>query len=220
MGKEFQMACSEAFGQRMLLATGRDRISRHTPCSGDEREEAAASLQGAKGSKIKDPKAAGKAGAKAKDSNGGSARRQRPRCNDKDRKSDRRPKGKDKALGRSASELGIEWNGSYCPDGHPHFFVDVSKVYEGALFKCGQCQQHKWLPVTTDGARALSLLMGKYGTAGGYRVYLDSNRPAKVLMAKLQDLWYARQRITDDGQFTALVIAVMADKEYDKKEVA
>jgi len=57
------------------------------------------------------------------------------------------------------------------------------------------------------------------GNTDGYCKFLDSNQEVKVMIAKLQDLWYARQRIKDDEQFKNLVVSVMEDKEYDRKEV-
>jgi len=56
------------------------------------------------------------------------------------------------------------------------------------------------------------------GTTAGYCKFLDKHREAKVLVAKLQDLWYARQRISVNEQFLKLVISVMEDKEYDRVE--
>ena len=39
------------------------------------------------------------------------------------------------------------------------------------------------------------------------------------MVAKLQDLWYARRQMTNKDEFRELVISVMNEKEYDKKEV-
>ena len=41
---------------------------------------------------------------------------------------------------------------------------------------------------------------------------------ALALMIKLEDLWYVRKEVIDDGTFVEIVKAVMKDREYRKEE--
>jgi len=126
---------------------------------------------------------------------------------------------KPKQLVRSASELRIEWIGSFCPDGQPHRLIGIHNLNGGSLLKCSNCKKHVWLPAVISDATKLDSMIDHLGNTDGYCKFLDSNQEVKVMIAKLQDLWYARQRIKDDEQFKNLVVSVMEDKEYDRKEV-
>lgn len=220
MGKELSLACSEATEQSMLLANGRTRVSSSSPIRRDKRKKSATTTTGAKRCSTKAPPPKSKTSAKSKGTDGSTSRRQGYGQHDKNRKQDRGVEGKDKTIGRSATELGIEWVGSYCPDSTPHFFISHRYLYEGSIFKCQKCFKHKWLPMHLNDAVVLEGMINKYGTVTGYRNYLDGHREAKILVAKLQDLWYARKRISSNKDFLKLVVSIMEDKEYDKKEVS
>ena len=220
MGEAIQMACSEILGRRMLLATGREGIRNLTPTNRDQREEKIRTNKRTKGSKAQNPTTAGEVGAEAKDTNGGAANRIRPGRGNKDRGKDRRAEGTDKSARRSARELGIEWIGGLCPNGEPHYLIDSFRLDGGSIFRCKRCSKHTWLPAGTEDARKFSLLISKYGVRKGYCEMLDEHRPAKVMVAKLQELWKAKRYMVDKEQFLNLVLAVMSDKEYDKKEAS
>lgn len=220
MGEEFQMARSEIFGRSLLLATGGSGLFSSTPISRDKREEAITTNKRTKGSKTKAATPKSKISPKAEDFDGGSTRRKRHRRSNKDRQPDRGAKGADSTPRWSASELGIEWPGSYCPDGKPHTFVESYQLDGGALFRCSGCKRHKWLPYSFEAARDFDNLVDSLKVNKAYHKLLDSNRTAKVMIAKLQYLWYARQDISDDRIFTKLIISVMNEKEYDRKEAA
>jgi len=217
MGNELSLACSEAAQQSVLLAGIRTRVSNSPPIHRDKRKKSTTAITRAKRCSTKASPSKSKTGAKSKVSNGSASKRQGSRQHDKNRKQDRGAKGKDKTIGRSSAELGIEWVGSYCPDGSPHFFISNRNIYEGSLFKCQKCSKHKWLPMQFNEAVVLESLMNRHGTATGYCKYLDEHREAKILVSKLQDLWYARKRISNDKDFLKLVVSIMEDKEYDKE---
>ena len=158
--------------------------------------------------------------ATAEDSDGGSSKRKRHRRHDKDRQQDRGAQGADTTPRRSASQLGIKWIGDICPDGRPHYLVDKHTFAGGSLFKCINCLQHVWLPTYIKDATELEMLIKMYGAHTGYCKLLDKNRDAKVVVAKMQHLWDARQTMTNKEEFKRLVISVMKEKEYDRKETA
>ena len=219
MGKELSMARSEDAEQSMLLADGRSGVSLLTSSGGDKRKKASSTINKEKGRKAKATSAKSKARAKVEDSDGSAPKRGRPRIYDKDRKSNRGAEGADTTVRRSASELGVEWIGSYCPDGQPHFLIG-SRASDGwSMFRCRGCTKHLLLPASLRDAVELEHIMKRYGATAGYCKYLDRYRNAKVLIAKMQDLWRAKQHSTDSVQLVGLIVKVMEDKEYDRKEV-
>ncbi len=229
MGKEFSMACSEDNTNRNqeLLDGIRTGVYKDTSSGRNKRKEEITTIRKGKGRKIKDTKTKSKISTKAEDTNGGSARLTRHRYGGKDRKSDRGVKGKDKAIRRNttklavknAKELGIEWIGSYCPDGKPHVLIGTHDLYGGSLFKCNNCKKHVWLPIYIKDAAKLDSLIDYFGATAGYCKYLDSNRDAKMLVAKLQDLWNMRSESKMSNiEFARIVVRVMEDKEYDRKD--
>jgi len=231
MGKELEMAWSKETKQSirreskpssMLLARSRSRVSTTASSRGNKRKKTTTANSKGKDREVKDIKTKSKISPETENTDGDTIRkpkRGRPRRDNKDRKPDRRIEGKNSNGRRSASELGIEWIGSYCPDGRPHHLVGIHNLYGGSLFKCSNCSKHVWLPICIRDAAQLDSLIDSYGTTTGYRKYLDTNRDAKVLVAKLQDLWYLRQQTdSDDKEFAGVVVKIMEDKEYDKKE--
>jgi len=221
MGKESKMARTKRARQDMLLADSRARLPVYSPTGRNKRKEAASTVKKAKGRKAKDSAAESQIGAKVEGIDGnttGGARRSRYSQDDKDRQSDRGVEGEDKVGRRSASELGIEWIGSFCPDGQPHFLIGTHIFNAGSILKCRGCLKQVWLPIAITEAATLGELIGRFGTTGGYCRYLDKFPEVRMLMAKLQDLWYARQKISDDKQFMRLVTSTMEDKGYDRKE--
>lgn len=226
MDKALQMACSETVctskhsdrrrTKDMLLAKGGSGVFESTPSRRNKRKETTTIKQKEKGRKAEAPTPKGKVSAKAKNSDGSSPKRGRPKLYDKDRQPDRGAEGADRTPRRSASELAIEWIGSYCPDGQPHFLIGKHNFDGGVILNCRGCGKNLWLPTNPSDAAKLDILIDRYGVTGGYRAYLDKHREAKCLVAKLQDLWYAEQRMEDNGEFMKLVISVMEDKEYDR----
>jgi len=217
MDKTLPMARSEEH-RPVLLDAGGTSISSLTSSTRDKRKKMSTAKQKEKGRKAKAPTPKGKARAKAKDIDGSTTKRRRPSLHDKDRKPDRRVEGADKAPRRCASELGIEWIGSYCPDGQPHYLIGRNNFNGGAILICARCKKSIWLPILINEAAILDSMIDRLGASQGYCKYLDKNREAKMLVAKLQDLWRAKQRMEDNKDFVKLIISVMEDKEYDKKE--
>ena len=199
-----------------LLATGGSSIPSRASNNRNERKKTTTTKQKAKGRKAKDTSPKGKIGAKAKDPDGSTTKQGRPRLYDKDRKPDRGTEGADKVPRRSSAELGIEWIGSSCPDGQPHFLVDRNNFGGGIILICRNCKKSIWLPTIINEAARLDRMIDRLGTTQGYCKYLDTNRDAKMLVAKLQDLWRAKQRMENNEDFVKLVISVMEDKEYDR----
>lgn len=203
----------------MLLASGRDSISICTSSRRNKRKASAKANRKTKDRAAEDITTTCSVSAEAQRADGDTARKsksRRYRKNDKNRQPDTRAKGKDRTPRRSASELGIEWIGSLCPDGQPHFLVSKHTFDGGSLFKCNNCHKSIWLPTYIKDATELEFLIKYQGTQDGYCKFLDKNRSAKVVVAKLQELWYARQKITDNDEFMNLVIKVMEEKDYDR----
>lgn len=216
MGKELSLARSEEAEQSMLLASGRSGVSNLASSGGDERKKASSTVNKEKGRKAKATSAKSKTRAKVKDSDGSAPRCKGPRQHDKDRKSNRGAEGADTTIRRSASELEVEWIGSYCPDGEPHFLIGSRASNGWSMFRCRKCAKHVLLPAEMRDAVDLEHMINRYGATAGYCKYLDRYRSAKVLIAKMQDLWRAKQHITDSVQLVRLIVSVMEDKEYDR----
>ena len=202
--------------QTQLLGDGRPGVSGNTSLHRNKRKEAATTVQKAKRGKTKDTPTKGKTSTTIEDSDGGTSQRKGYRQSNKDRQPNRGAEGEDRTLRRSASELGIEWVGSYCPDEQPHYFIASFNLDGGNFFKCKRCLKYIWLPASITEATILGRLIDHIGTTNGYHKYLDKHQGVKVMVAKLQDLWYARQKISDDEEFVKLVTSVMEDKEYDR----
>lgn len=200
----------------MLLAAGGSGISSRTSSGRNKRKKTATTINKAKGRKAKDTSPKGKASAEVEGPDGSTAKQGRPRLYDKDRKPGRGTEGADKVPRRSASELGIEWIGSFCPDGQPHFLIGRNNFGGGIILICTNCKKSIWLPILINEAAILDNMIDRLGATQGYCKYLDKNRDAKMLVAKLQDLWRAKQRMENKEDFVKLVISVMEDKEYDR----
>ena len=219
----------------LLLAGSGPRLPEGPSSRRNKRKETAITSKKSKSRTAEDSPPEGKISAEAEDLDGGSPRRKGHKRSNKDRQPDRGAEGADRTprrsaselglmdekpeqLVRSASDLGIEWIGSHCPDGQPHHLIGIHNLDGGCLFKCTGCKKHQWLPTIMTEAANLDRMIDHFGAEAGYHKFLDKHREAKMMVAKLQNLWYARQRMGDDGEFMKLVVAVMEDKEYDKKE--
>lgn len=229
MGNTLPLARSEdsrlpnrhARAHRELLDEGRSGVSSHTSLRRNKRKKATPTSKRTKGSSAKDTPTKSPVSAKVKDLDGGTSKRKGHRHSNKNRQPDRGAEGEDRTLRRSASELGIEWIGDFCPDGQPHRLIGKHNFDGGSLLKCAYCQKHIWLPTLINDASTLDSMIDYLGPQAGYCKFLDKHQEAKVMVAKLQDLWYAKQGITDSDKFMSLVISVMEDKEYDRiKEVS
>jgi len=224
MGSTLPMACSEGRNtsrRAQLLGEGGSSLPIITSSSRNKRKETTKPNKGRKSGAAEDIEAESQISTKAKISHGNTSKRaksKRHKRNDKDRKSNRRLKRKNSAARRSAKELGIVWIGSFCPDGHPHYLVGKHNLDGGSLFKCKYCHKYVWLPSLINEAAKLGEAVTRYGAQAGYCVYLDEHQAAKVMIAKLQEIWHARQEVTDDGEMLELVTKIMEDKEYDRKD--
>ncbi len=219
MGKELPLARKKEERQPVLLVRAGNGEFVPAPSIRDPRTEEPDATEGSKGGKVKDTKAKGKSGSKVKGANA-RPRRQRHRRDNQDREQDRGDEGEDSRPGRSAQELGIVYPGSYCDELEtvPHYWNEVDVVAKGSLYQCRFCYRHLWLPLSTYDAEQLSKLIRKYGSSKGYCYYLNRHRPAKLLIAKLQDLRMLETEITDRREFARLTDKILSDKEYDRKE--
>ena len=218
MGKELPLARKKKFRPSVLLASARSGELASSPSHRDSGQEETVTTKRKEKGKTADTVSESKTSPEAEVPNGGSSKRRRGRQGDSNRESDRGTKGTDSICRRSAKDMGVEFPGSYCPSGEAHYFAEVDGVDRGILFRCIRCYKHLWLPNRYDEAEMLSNLARKYGLAGGYLVYLNSHTVAKIMIAKLQDLWYARKRVTDDEQFAKLVVSVMDDRDYGREK--
>lgn len=123
--------------------------------------------------------------------------------------------GKQRIQIRSASELGIEWIGSLCPDGRPHYFIGVHTVGIGSLLKCSNCYKHVWIPFIMKDAAEFDVLVNRFGANTAYQKMLDKYPEQKILVGKLQKLWYMRQEVGKNLPVDK-VLEVMGDKDYGR----
>lgn len=202
-----------------LLDEAGSGVSGRASERGNKRSPPVKANKGTKGRAIEDTKAAGSVGAKAKVSDGDTTRgtkQIRHRSDDKGRKPNTGAERKDSNSRRSAKELGIEWIGDYCPDGRPHFLIATHAFDGGSLFKCSNCLKHVWLPTYTKDAAEFDIWCDNYGAQTAYCKLLDKNPSARMMVIKLQDLWYSSKNASDLVEFAKLVVDTMEDKDYDR----
>lgn len=145
MGNTLPLARSKTAGNRrrtkdMLLASGRTRVSRSSSLRRNKRKKTAATTKRTKTRSAKDTPPESSISAEVKDLDGSTSKRKGHRHSNKNRQPDRGAEGEDRTLRRSASELGIEWIGDYCPDGQPHFLIGIHTFDGGNLLKCRHCR--------------------------------------------------------------------------------
>lgn len=230
MGEELPLARSES-GNRparqrgrpsVLLVGGRPRLPTYSPNNRNKRKETVRVNKEAEDRAFEDSPPACSIGAEDKAPYGDTAirpKRGRYRKHDKGRKSDNGAKGADSVRRRSAEDMGVVWIGDYCPDNQPHHLVSIHNLDGGSIFKCKHCYQHIWLPSEIKDASRLESLIGYLGAQAGYCKFLNSHRPAKIVVAKLQDLWRAKQMSPNNGEFLLLVLDIMKEDNYDARRV-
>lgn len=219
MGKELSLARSQEERLSMLLASIRSGQFGEESASRDKRQEDATTSRTDKSRAAKGTTAKGKVSRKAKRTNASTSTSGRYRRGNKNRQSDRGDEGEDSKPGRSASELGIRWIGSYCPDGSPHYSIEYDKVEGGSVYRCIKCHKIKWLPVDFYEAIKLGTMMDKYKQQEGYCRYLNLHRSTKIMVAKLQDLERLSSKIDDKMEFARIADKILSEKDYDKKKV-
>ena len=210
MGKELSVARSEDARWSVLLAITGAGGAITTSSYRNTGQAKTTITKGKARGKAKGTAPKGKAGSNPKGTNAGTSKHKGHRQGHKGRKPDGRTEGTASQPRWSAKELGIEWPGSYCPSGEPHHLVEVERHGTGSLFRCIKCLKHKWLPFDYADLLVVSRLVHQYGLEDGYRAYLDKHSYAKMLIAKLQYLWYARQASTDNLEFARLADRVLS----------
>ncbi len=222
MGKELSMAREEEERQSVLLASPSVRKFIFAPSGRDKGTQESNPSKGGKGRKAKDTKTKSKGSCKVKRTYAGYSESARRRPSDKNRKQGGGDEGEHRKARRSAQELGIVHPGSYCDDARivPHYWIDTDRVEKGSLFQCKLCHRYLWLPTFHLDADKLGKLMRKHDFTEGYCIYLNYHRPAKLLVAKLQDLRRLGMEITDKMEFARLTDKILSDKDYDRKEVS
>jgi len=116
--------------------------------------------------------------------------------------------------------LGIVFPGAYCDEIEtvPHYWIGVDIVEGGSLFQCRFCRRYLWLPMFHLETEKLSRLIRRLGSDKGYCHYLNRHRPAKLLVAKLQDLRRLETEVADKREFARLADKILSDRDYDRKE--
>ena len=151
------------------------------------------------------------------------AQQKKPRGASKTRRPNRQASLGEQGLpvGKSAQELGVTFPGSHCDEAKliAHFWTEVDRPYGGSLLQCKLCRRHLWLPASFADAVVMHRYIDKHDTTEGYCRYLNRHRPAKMLMAKLQDLRILETEVSDKREFARLADKILSDKEYDRKEV-
>jgi len=220
MGEELSVARKEKEGQSMLLVRTGSGKAITTSYSGNKRTQEPSSLKGSNGRAAKSTETKSQGSGKTKGANARSTKQARRGRDNKDRKSNRKHEREDRIIGRSAQNMGIVHPGSYCDEleAIPHYWREVEKVCEGSLLRCMNCYKYIWLPLSEHEAERMGKLMRSSGKDEGYCEYLDRNRGAKIIVAKMQDLGRMEAEATDKRKFARLVDKVMSDRNYDRKE--
>lgn len=220
MGKELSLAREEEEGRAVLLASPSVREFITAPSSRNERTQEPNTTKRSKGTKVKDTETKSKGSSKAKGADTRPRRQRRGRDN-QNREQDRGDEGTHKSIRRSARVMGIVFPGAYCDEAKtvPHYWFEIDAVDKGSLLQCRFCRRYLWLPMYHLDAGKLSGLIRRYGKNEGYCRYLDRHRPAKLLIAKLQDLRRLEMETADKREFARLTDKILSDREYDRKEV-
>jgi len=220
MGEELQVARPEEEGQPVLLAITGAGEAIYSDYNGNQRKEKSSPTKKGKGRKTKNPKAKSQSSSKAEGADASPSKQARRRRDNKDRESDRGDEREHKPSRRSAQELGIKYPGHYCSGNEetPHYWSDVDKVGSGTLLQCKRCREYLWLPLSFVDAMKLSNLMRKFGEDEGYCRFLNKRRPAKLIVAKMQDLRKLIETSTlSRRQLAKMVDKIMSDKGYDRE---
>ncbi len=219
MGKEFPLAREEEEGQPVLLAGTSSGECEAGTCTRKSRAKVSSASRGRKVRKIKYTKTKSQGSVKTEGADASPIKEDRRRRGYKDRKSDRGDEREDKPVGRSASELGIVHPGSYCDELNtvPHYWIDKEHTAKGILFQCKLCYAYLWNPLGWPDIDRLSKLIKQYGRDEGYCIFITSNKAAKILMAKMQDLRRLEMETTDKREFAKLADKILSNREYDKK---
>ena len=219
MGKELPLARPEEEGQSVLLASSGSGEPVTTSSIRNKRTQGHKHPRGDERGETKSFKAESKGSRKAERTNASASTKAGRRRDNKDRKSDRGDEGKDKSSRRSAQKLGIVHPGSYCDKSEivPHHWIEVENILDGSLFRCRLCLRHLWLPRIESDAKQLSALVEQHGRNEGYCQFLNQHRPAKMLMAKLQDLRRLEAETADKREFARMADKILSDREYDRK---
>lgn len=215
MGDDISLARSEEEGQPVLLAGVRTGTPATESEGGDKRQEHDSDAKGTKRPKTLNTSSKGKVSSKAKGTHGGSTKLKGRISDGKDREPDRGTKRKNSPRRRSAKELGIEFPGSCCPSGEPHYYIGDSLDDGGSFYRCIKCLKHVWLPAGMDDAHLLGVLMHKYGTTLGYQMFIDTKPEVRVKLAKFQDIWRISKVVLGELEFGLIVASIMEDKRYD-----
>jgi len=141
------------------------------------------------------------------------------RRSNKDRKSDRRAKGKDSELRRSAQELGVVYPDNCTDSDRGHYWIESERVHGGSLMRCRKCQKHIWLPTHHQDAGRLGSLIIHYGATEGYCRFLNhaTRRPAKILIAKIQKLERMSKEIPDKAELARVAVKILDSKDFDRR---
>jgi len=213
MDKEIPLARKEEEGRSVLLPGSRVGEDGEGTVCRDAREKAVSNAEGNKDSKVGGVKKKGKSNAKTK--RAGRKRKVGPGPTYSFGRTIREFEGRNRSTRRSAQELGITWLDSYCENSPTkgHLLVGATRIDGGTVYKCSICHKVKWIPSGLDECIKLGNSMKIYGQDGGYQRILDKHPAAKMLMAKIQDIYYLRKALTPE-QFPIAVAAVIMNKEY------
>ena len=218
MGKELQMAREESSRQSVLLAISGDGKPITTSYRRNPRQKASGPLGQPARRKAKGAQTKGKDSSSVKGTDASSTRPKRHRPSDKDREQGGSNEGENGIARRSAQELGVTFPGSHCDEAKliAHFWTEVDRPYGGSLLQCKLCRRHLWLPASFADAVVMHKYIARYDADEGYCRYLNRHRPAKMLMAKLQDLRRLEKEVSNKREFARLADKILSDKEYDR----
>ena len=219
MGNELPLAREEEEGQPVLLVRAGNGEAITTSYCGDKGKKKATPIRRRKRRKVEDTPSESEGSSEAEGTNVSSVRAARRRRSDKNRKQGRTDEGENDTSWRSAQELGVVFPGSYCDNAelNPHYWIESERPCRGSLYQCKFCHRHLWLPSTFSDAMMLRKYIEKYGLQEGYCRYLNRHRPAKMLVAKLQDLRKLEVEVSNKREFAKLADKILSDKEYDRR---
>ena len=222
MDNKLPVAREEKEGWAKLLARISNNVSTAESSIRNKGKKVNTTARGKEVTAVKTPTAASKGSVKTKRTDGVPTRPTGRKRDYKNRQQNRNHEGEDTTTRRTAQQLGIIHPGSYCDEvstrQNPHYWLTIDRIGIGHLYHCIKCGDCLWLPCTFLESSRLGINMRKMGKTEGYCKVLDypSNRAAKTMIAKLQDLHRLSGNIGDEVEFAKMTNRIIGDKEYDR----
>lgn len=216
MGKDFTLSRKKEARLSMLLARKSGRVSATDSIYRDSWEKENSYAKRAETAKATLTTEASKVGSTDKAGDGTEYRVKEHNNYYSFGKQIRESEALNRASGRSAKELGIEWISAECSakhtPPHSHHWIGVTDVDGGTMFRCKYCHRLIWLPNSCYDGDKLRTLFIRMSANEAYQQFMNLFPVAKRLLAKYQDLYLLESTLSVDD-YAKVVAAISMYKE-------